>query len=460
METGSFVCEWTLDATGAPSTTPAYFEFPVFPRTIATVTVVLRGEDLGWRYAIHRTFNSTDRGDWETLGRSAHDPSATGNEVVSSTFSHYLVGPPEAGHVIQFVASSGSVYGARVGDANPVSASRGTFQISYVGVPLPDGEVPVRPAATREDPQIADPLRDAPSASLDIAAAWFDDARVADGLFDVHLALRDLANLTVDGTPTGQGFVVFVLSFAVNGESFGAHWWASEDADEGVAWSCQIRSGGAFGEPLSSLPCEVDVANATLAMTVPEALVGSPAPGVLFEDAAAGSYVGGVTGASVPHDRTRGVRYAFALGGPVVWDELNPRLAVVPPPPLPWYRAPFARENVPDTLQVLGVPTAGATFLFGAIVLRRRRVRVKEWFDRVDVVVAEHERDARRGLLALGEIEASADRAYRAGKLHENEYQLVSQRVATAATRLARRRELGLDDGAPDSSVPRPGGAR
>lgn len=438
------------------------YRIPVFARTLASVTVFFEGTSYGWYFALWEVLGEGESASVTRLSYSFHAPdsdpldldpvNATGI-ATSEASAHWFETREDAAYWLVFSPSGDE---SAVREAGERRGSSGDFSITYLAEPLPAGEPSPRPAATRDDPQILDGTGDVGPGdeAYDVEAAWFDDARLGDGVFDAHLAVRDLASLDLNATRTR--YATWDLEFTISDRPFAVRWGRGVN-DQGEFWYCQLGEREPDGDfaVLSFPQCEWSEESSSFSASIAERVVGSPGAGTLFAGLRATSAREPTgdprgdewlraqrSGGIVQVDASEGARYPFALGGPAVWDELNPRLAIVPPATLPWYRAPLARENVPDTLQVLGVPAAGATFLLGLLVLRRRRGRVHALFAEVDRVAREHEADARAALVALGDLERRMDRRYRAGELHENEYQIVSQRIATAATRFALKREL------------------
>jgi hypothetical protein len=215
--------------------------------------------------------------------------------------------------------------------------------------------------------------------------------------------------------------------------------------------------------------------NATLVARIPERSVGNPSPSDLFLDlsAASFSYPGSTlldpveafnpgiydhpkSPVAVREDETKpaDMRYAFALGGPAVWHTLNPRLDPDPEFIPAWYVAPLAKENIPNTLQVVGALLAGITFLVGAIAVIARRRQLRKYLDRIDAVERSRQFDSSQTLRELGLLEDEFARLFRKGRLTEGQFQVLGQRIASVATRFALRRELGLDDGVPGPDGP------
>lgn len=71
-----------------------------------------------------------------------------------------------------------------------------------------------------------------------------------------------------------------------------------------------------------------------------------------------------------------------------------------------------------------------------------------------------HAGNAAAGLVALGAFEDEVGLRLARGRLSESEYQTVAHRLARAASRLAMRRDLGLDDGVPGAPPPDVGVSR
>ncbi len=437
---------------------------PAFPNSLVTVSVALTGVDGGWAYEIR-----PDAGGPSTASR--HVP-ARPTDVGTSNFhaqadTHLLTRDaatfPARAHVMQFTNCASEAEGppALQGCKYP---STGEFRVVIIVEQLPAGVVPSRPAATREDPQLSDgALLDAAEDSLDLIAAWFDDALVGDGLLDVHLALGGWGDFNFNSSaPVPPGFgsgivesdaYVWYVGFRVLDTDYLVRWFAARGSGGDLDLGCELRRGGAVDASVLIMTprCMFDAEDAVLSVTFPERSIGSPSSGVLFHSLHAMSYRA-TSRVYTPQDNITGPHYLFALGGPAVWSSLNPRHD--PPPTPPWFNAPLHEENLPDTLQVAGAATAAATFLGGLLLLQGRRRKLRKLLEEVDAVAVLHEENARMALLALGQLDTDVTRRFRAGRVNEAHFQVVTNRIASYATRFALRRELGLDDGTPGDGPP------
>lgn len=449
------------------------FMIPAFPTAVATVTVTLEGMDNGWEYDIQERVDGENRtAAWHVRPyRPEEPPLAT---LTRETAAHVLVTRPQAEYWLHFWAqgSTDNAFDYGGGRAYDGTSSTGDFSVLYESVAVPEGAPYTRAAATRDDPNLGGPEGDIPLGATDIVSAWFDDTRDGDGLIETHVALRNLSN---DGLDTA-GHLAWRLDFQIQGRDYLLQWVRGRGcADISCATpapepfqDCVIARGPSQeAYQLNPDPdlddvitpyCTFDEDNSTLTAAFPTSALGEPGVGVRFERMRITSWLYRPnTPSATQQDRIEGERYAFALGGPAVWDELNPRLAVAPPAAEAWYVHPLAAENVPNTLQVGGALFAIAVFLGGLLLVRRRRTRVQGLLAEVDAIVRANRHDARRGLMLLGDLEESLDARLNSGKVKDAEYQIASQRIATAATRLAMRRDLGLDDGEPDLDPTIPG---
>lgn len=451
-ESSDIVCQWTFDNREDLKTFYS-FEVPLLARMLATITVVEEGADGGWQLFLT---NATGEG----LEDHAHTPRSEPSQVVRTTLQTLVLGEAAGrGWLNMSLLSDGvGVDGANVFTGQGLGpASVGAFTLTYSVTELPAGVAPARPAATREDPHLSGAMSDARRGAFDLRAAWFDDALVGDGLFDAHVAVSDLS----DGEWAEGGVVVIHrLSFTVLGVPYRLDWdlRAVEPAPgrDDVDLECSLVHvlGPTTEETVLQPWCTVDWDASVVTAYVPERSVGSPGDGTPFtamsaqaERRAESPRTGYSSSLDTLEDEMSGERYPFALGGPAVWDELNPRLAVPPVAPAAWYEAPLAKENVPDTLQVVGALLAGATFLGGAVLVQTRLRRTRELLARVDAVAEEHARDGHRGLVALGALEFEFTRLFRDGKITEAQFQLAIARLSHAATRMHFRHTTGLDDG-------------
>lgn len=446
VENALDVCQWTVD-TSKDATMAFGWDVPVSARTLAQLTLVFEGQDAGWEARLFR--------DGRYVSGATHT-AATGlepNARVTQTTDHLLLDNGTGAWRLVLVPSYASVGGLSVtgvAGGAPTGRSLGTFSVTFVGEPLPPGEKPARPAASLDVPHLQDPPYDAPQEATDLVAAWLDDAAVGDGLLDAHVVTRGMERLDF----RGGNDLRLGLDFTVREKDYFLVWKFSQFQGD-VRTFCWMgeRRDGTFAITMNPA-CSWDRANASVTAVFPERSVGSPGPGEPFTSLAAwGTNLDTSVTASM-EDSAQGERFPFAMGGPAVWDDLN-GCAFCPPPVerAAFYEDPLAADNLADTLQVLGAALAVITFVFGFVALRRTRRQTKMLLLRVDALVAQHERDAREALLALGRLEAEFARLYRDGRINETQYQVATQRLVAAASRMALRRELGLDDGAPDAAV-------
>lgn len=446
-------CAWTVD-TRSPdvltSTSPSLRrEIPLFPSTVATITVRLDGEDRGWNLVIVQ-WPEGRNGSSRIVSVARHAAPLDGQTFHAETSTHVLRQGSEHPHDLILSFSDYNVAGAEVFGVGP--PSMGVFHVTYTALALPAGSVPSRPAATREDPHLADAAEDARRPELDVLASWLDDARLGDGLLDVHLAVTSLDSPTFDETAPGLASALSWESFfRTPTASYRMLWFLGNDG----TFTCNLRRDSTFtATSIVAIPeCTLDAENATLSAVFPEGAIGAPGPGTPIVLESASSFTFAEVRAS--EDVGTGTRYAFAPGGPAEWSALNPRLDPPPAAALAWYADPLASDNLPDTLQVAGAALAVLTFLGSIFLLRRTRKQTQRLLAQVDLLVREHEANTRGALLALGKLEAEFDALYRGGRINETQYQLAAARITSAAARFALRREMGLDDGTPGETPSR-----
>lgn len=445
QEGTAFACEWIFDTRSADgATAPSRdYEFPAFRLTLATVTVRLEGEDRGWRVILRDINASSIRTASESRHAAPHDASTY--HVDTSTHVLNMTGET---HVLRLVTNH-----ADLPNGNFVSgldaASLGTFTIIYRGEAIPPGQPPERPAASREHPHVMDTAGDARRPELDVTAAWLDDARLGDGLIEAHLAVVNLSNIRWDMATVSvlsADTIAWRLHFQVGSDAYYVRWTLGNLADT-ANMTCRLFRVQAPVETVVSNPlCTIDEDHGTFSATFPESSLDNPARGEHFEHIRA-DVVSLTTFAAHMEDEATQTQFDFAIGGPVVWDDLNgcvfcPPVAMA----LPWYQDPLASDNLPNSLQVLGAAVAVASFVGGFFLLRRNRRQTQRLIDRVDHLVEKHESNAREGLHELGRLEIEMTKLYRAGKINDAQYQIASQRIVAAASRLALRRELGLEE--------------
>lgn len=447
-----FVCRFERDTTASTDAFPQYrYDVPVFEAGLVTITVVLDGIDAGWAVALEQW---DENGFNSSLAAQRHVPSQDGGTVHVTTTAHVVHADLSLDTRLNLIANNVQFNGGFVAGVGP--ASRGVFVVTYTIEPLSEGTPPSRPAATRDDPHIEDG-EDARRPEVDIVAAWLDDRALGDGVFEARIALADLSRVELNATPGAVTSTEWRLEFTLGDVRYAAAWEAFPNGTGAPALRCGILAlSGPIEEPRGDARCAMDAAGGTLSMAIPERTAGDPRSGEPFGSLVARSMTNTYMAVGPPTTQEEDVadraRYAFALGGPEVWSELNPRLDPPLAPTAAWHEAPLARDNLPDTLSVLGALLAGVTFLVGFVAIRRNRRQTRELLARVDALVAAHEADARAALVELGKLETDFTALYRAGSINESQYQLASQRVVAAASRMALRRELGLDDGAPDAT--------
>ena len=448
-------CRWTHEATSG-LTGPPTWEFPVFERTtLASFVVTLtQRPDTGWLLEVERLVD----GEWEEVSAWQHAPSRTPATRTVNASTHVLVG----GETYRVRFSPGWTEAPTSPPLSQVGFGAGTYEIAYVGRAVAEGTLPVRPAATAADPQLLDDPSEVAEPAWDIRAAWWDDARLEDGLFDVHLRVGDLNEIPASafrapGSPgeTGQVYELsWKAAWKVGGESYYVEWVTPREMQDGQrVFTCELRTEREqeADEVILAHPlCEVDLATSTLHAIVPEAAIGSPPVGEPFTDLAARTRARYTPGATDVLDEQGQPRYLFALGGPAVWSALNPRLD---PTPTAWYVDPLAPENIADTVQLGGALVAVVTFFVGLLLVVRRRKDTARLLARVDEI-EEGGVDSADVLLRLGKLEQEFNALFRRHKISDAQYQVLSQRIAGVATRFALRRSLGLDDGVPGEAGP------
>lgn len=447
-ENGAYHCAWSVDtrdpAVLGQGATPTFRqEIPLHNNTLATITVRLEGEDRGWNLIIVRWPDGDREGAAEIESIARHAAPFDGQLFHAETSTHVLRGDGRDLHELVLTFSDYNVGGTEAYGTGPPSL--GEFHVAYLAEELPAGVPPSRPAASKEDPHLADAADDARRPELDVLAAWLDDARLGDGLLDIHLAVADLGDPSFDAdVSVGGSSLTWEALFRVEPEQYRMIWFLHPDG----SLSCNLRRDTVTATSIVAVPdCSLDEADATLSAIFPEGAIGNPRAGTPIRLVGASAHT--FSGVRQTEDLASEARYDFAPGGPSVWSGLNPRLDPPPAEPKAWYVDPIARENLPDTLQVVGAILAATTFIGGLVVVHRSRRQTRTLLAQVDLLVRQHQENAREALLALGRLESQFDDLYRGGRINESQYQLASSRITSAAARFALRRELGLDDGAP-----------
>lgn len=460
LDVDSFSCRWSLDGPNTSVAPPDAWVIPVFERTLVTLTVTLTSApDAGWSTLIQRHAAADAEGVWTTVDEAHHAPSSQPAIRSSVTTTHVLAA--QRGDSWQIVFRPGEAKTPLLPDAGVVYGSApGHYEVAYYAERVPEGVVPARPAATQEEPQVRDAPADVAEPSWDILAAWWDDSRLDDGLFDVHLQvtsldIRDAAFRapSASGVADSQAQqLMWKAVWTVDARSYHVEWSVQRSARD--VFSCVLSTemiNEADEVVLAHPLCEADIANGTLHATIPEAAAGAPEDGTRFESLAARSRVRISLGFTDVLDETQPARFVFALGGPGVWDGLNGCRFCTPAPA--WYEQPLAPENADRTLQVVGTVAALATFLIGALLVWRRRRQTHRLLARIEAVAADGI-DASSTLLVLGRLEEEFSLMFRKHKITDGQYQILTQRIAGVATRFALRRTLGLDDGVPGEATP------
>lgn len=434
-------CRWEFSTEDAPADAqqPRVFDLPVHERTLAIVVVSIIGEDNGWTLSLQRE-------DGVTLSESQHP------QQTDAAFRHM----ESTAHVV--FTDAALAHTLVITPVGPLlTPSIGRFAITYEGERVPEGTLPVRAAADATHPHIDDVLGDVDEPAYDVVAAWFDDARLDDGLLDAHIALAALpADVPIRdefGFPTATS-VGWKLAWTIENARYYVEWRADPTGGTESAFSCTLRreTDDAEGPILAHPFCVYDFGTATLHATFAELSVNNPPDGVLFESPEARTrvYVTGRPQPDVVDDATH-ASFLFAPGGPKIWESLdNGALGSATPA---WYTDPLSSEHIVDTVQIVGSIAALATFLVGLALVYRRRRQTSVLLARVDAVEDEG-LDSSETLLKLGRLEQEFSHLFRKHRISDSQYQVLSQRIASVATRFALRRELGLDDGVPGEGAP------
>ena len=461
---GEVICRWTWEARGVDQRLEQ--ELPAFPITLASVNVaLLRSPDTGWEVKLYR--NSAELAD-KPISTSTHPARSTTALRHEEATTHVFVAN-ETDRIILVLEAGWAE--APMAQSDVLLAS-GTFEVTYIARAVRPGAPPDRPAATAEVPQLPDESGEVEHDAWDIQAAWWDDASPGDGLMEAYVKLASLQSIPSEAfdPPAGEGmpltgprWLMWKSAWTVLGTRYFVEWTLPRDGASTIetSLSCLLRVEAATREEETVLAhplCEVDVASGVLKATLPTASIGGPPNGELFTDPAARTRIDyALTPQDAPRatpdvvDHAETEAFLFALGGPQVWDELNGCRFC--PPQLEWYEDPLAPHNAADTLQVLGSIAALATFIVGLVLVWRRRRATSRLLARVDAVAEQHQ-DQRAALLALGRLEEEFSGLFRRHRISEGQYQVLSQRIATVATRFALRTSLGLDDGVPGEDGP------
>lgn len=458
VDSATVACRWTFEP--LTDTAQASWVLPIFPRTLATIGVtLLQAPDQGWRIWIATGAHEHD----EILSQSRHPARPTTALRHAEESTHVVEAREGAAHWLAITAGYAEA-GSSWSDAG---SGGGRYEITYVGRLVPAGTVPLRPAATAQAPHIEDDVAEVARPAWDIRRAWWNDDLLGDGLMEVSAQVSALEGLSeadfappitsgYPGPSATERSLLWRTHWRVLDTPYFLEWRLHESEASTLASGlsqCTLHAEvDATTAPILAHPlCTVDVANATLRATFPTATIGSPADGELFQDLRASTAIEYGTNAPDSLDNADKPTFLFALGGPRVWDELN--ACRFCPATKSWYQDPLAAENVADTLQVLGTLAALATFLVGLALVWRRRRHTADLLARVDVVAEQHA-DQRGALLALGRLEEEFAQMFRRHRISDGQYQVLSQRIATVATRFALRTSLGLDDGVPGEASP------
>lgn len=475
-ENGTFACSFFVNTTDAPARQSYGWPIPAFPETLATITVALQGMDNGWQVSLVRKETFTVMGkeyeSTQTVSKASHRANTTRGVSLREATTHVFLGPrikdgvPSGSMTLLFSPDDPQNDPTSVGSFTPASA--GQFQIFYLAEPVPPGTPPARPAATADFPQMPGTPHDGARPEVDLIAAWLDDPSEGDGLFDAHVRVAgDLMDMdwnrsqspTVAGLPGPQvkhSGAQYEIHFKVQGAQYYLQL-TRYPTKRGDAWMQSSHDCGLYRaaadandpDPLLSVP-RCRYTNDTISWSVPERSIGSPGPGVPFEELSVNvdDLVYG-TGRDQQDAQPRDsaiARFPFALGGPAVWDDLN-GCAFCPVEPA-WYEPAYLESHLADVVQIVGAAIAVVTFFIGLLIVRRRRAQTKRLLDEVARVEQEHESDTRAALIALGKLDTRFARLFHQHTINDAQYQVLAQRVATAATRFALRQGLGLDDGA------------
>ncbi|HVM45039.1 MAG TPA: hypothetical protein VM582_03800, partial [Candidatus Thermoplasmatota archaeon] len=289
-----------------------------------------------------------------------------------------------------------------------------------------------------------------------IVSAWFNDPLLDDGFVNATLQLADLG-AAEDAAHARR----YELDWTLRSDRFRVRWTVTNETTA-TLW----RETGGRQKPLIELPVETDRANGTLTSSIPLRLIGQPRAGDVFTDLRANASRHVAAFGLAPSD----YQQADGLGDPGVVDEAAqtvrpfrlrggsdleeaPRdepLVFEPSPPaealdatgvasasaaVPWYQAPFAADNLPNTLQVAGAMAAVLTFLAGLLLLARRRSLVQKLVDAVEAARRENEGDAEKLAAAVRAVEARAHDLAARGRLDAREFALVTRRIDQALRR-------------------------
>jgi hypothetical protein len=452
----TLACRWAYE----PMTegTTAYWEIPLFDRTLATVGVtLLQAPDQGWRIRL-----AAGELPSEILSEAYHPARPTTALRHGEETTHVVEAAGNTTHWL--VIDSGWAEAANMG--NTLGSRAGRYEITYVGRLIPSGVAPERPAATAQAPHLLDVVAEVVRPAWDIRGAWWGDESLGDGLMDVHMRVASLSGIgEEDFTPPiaedvpvapSERRLLWRAHWRLGETDYHLQWRLDESGSIGDGLSActlhaQVDAGASASPILAHALCSADIENATLHASFPIATIGSPPDGALFSGLRATTAI--AYGANEPDslDAVESPQFPFALGGPRVWDELN--ACRFCPETKAWYQDPLAAENVADTMQVVGTLAALATFLVGLLLVWRRRRHTSSLLARVDDVAEAHA-DQRGALLALGRLEEEFAAMFRRHRISDGQYQVLSQRIATVATRFALRTSLGLDDGVPGEGSP------
>lgn len=457
-------CRWTVDVAG--TTDAESWEVPTFPLTLATINVaLLRSPDIGWQIELTRAPENMSEA--YVISQSTHPARDTTALRHEDSSAHVF--DVDGGDRVNLVFNPGWMSGP-VGGGD-VIVGTGRFEVTYIASAVIGGYIPSRPAATQDDPQLPDETGEVEHDAWDLQAAWWDDADLADGLMEVRVKVVSLEGIpreayeppALDGVPSsGARVLQWKAAWTVLDTRYSLEWNLPRDPAPGdPPLRCVLNVEGtteAEDVPLVYPLCTMDAASGVLSASFPLASIGTPPEGEEFQELAVRTRVlyWLTTDAEGPSaepdvvDHAENEVYRFALGGPAVWSQLNGRLDEPAPS---WYEAPLAESNADLTLQIVAMTAAAITFLVGLVLIWRRRRATSRLLARVDAIAEEHE-DQRQALLALGRLEEEFAGMFRRHRISEGQYQVLSQRIATVATRYALRTALGLDDGVPGEASP------